>query len=103
METKEMLEGSTESTEWTWGLELSFLTCAEYGGLGLDFSYSAAVAEELGSIRCGGIPMAIGVQSDMATPALARYCPGKETCIVFSDFIILRSCQWTLSHGYFIF
>lgn len=45
----------------------------EYGGLGLDFSYSVAVAEELGSIRCGGVPMAIGVQSDMATPALARF------------------------------
>lgn len=49
------------------------LSCIEYGGLGLDFSYSVAVAEELGNIRCGGIPMAIGVQSDMATPALARY------------------------------
>ncbi|KAK2836393.1 hypothetical protein Q7C36_014262 [Tachysurus vachellii] len=45
----------------------------EYGGLGLDFSYSVAVAEELGNINCGGIPMAIGVQSDMATPALARF------------------------------
>ncbi|TKS88550.1 putative acyl-CoA dehydrogenase 6 [Collichthys lucidus] len=45
----------------------------EYGGLGLDFSYSVAVAEELGNIRCGGVPMAIGVQSDMATPALARF------------------------------
>ncbi|PIK43087.1 hypothetical protein BSL78_20063 [Apostichopus japonicus] len=45
----------------------------EYGGLGLDFSYSIAVAEELGNIDCGGIPMAIGVQTDMATPALARY------------------------------
>ncbi|XP_063042022.1 probable acyl-CoA dehydrogenase 6 [Engraulis encrasicolus] len=45
----------------------------EYGGLGLDFSYSVAVAEELGSINCGGIPMAIGVQTDMATPALARF------------------------------
>uniref|UniRef100_A0A4W3JEQ5 Zgc:85777 n=1 Tax=Callorhinchus milii TaxID=7868 RepID=A0A4W3JEQ5_CALMI len=45
----------------------------EYGGLGLDFSYSMAVAEELGHIRCGGVPMAIGVQSDMATPALARF------------------------------
>ena len=44
----------------------------EYGGLGLDFSYSLAVAEELGSIKCGAIPMAIGVQTDMATPALAR-------------------------------
>jgi len=45
----------------------------EYGGLGLDYSYSLAVAEELGNIRCGGIPMAIGVQTDMATPALARF------------------------------
>lgn len=48
---------------------------AEYGGLGLDFSYSVAVSEELGNIRCGGVPMAIGVQTDMATPALARYSP----------------------------
>ncbi|XP_028672918.1 probable acyl-CoA dehydrogenase 6 [Erpetoichthys calabaricus] len=45
----------------------------EYGGLGLDYSYNIAVAEELGNIRCGGIPMAIGVQSDMTTPALARF------------------------------
>ncbi|XP_061839222.1 probable acyl-CoA dehydrogenase 6 [Nerophis lumbriciformis] len=45
----------------------------EYGGLGLDFSYSVAVSEELGNIRCGGIPMAIGVQTDMTTPALARF------------------------------
>ncbi|XP_075683838.1 putative acyl-CoA dehydrogenase 6 [Rhinoderma darwinii] len=45
----------------------------EYGGMGLDFSYSLAIAEELGNIHCGGIPMAIGVQSDMATPALARF------------------------------
>ncbi|XP_033121799.1 probable acyl-CoA dehydrogenase 6 [Anneissia japonica] len=45
----------------------------EYGGLGLDFTFSLAVAMELGSVNCGGIPMAIGVQSDMATPALARF------------------------------
>ncbi|KAM6086910.1 putative acyl-CoA dehydrogenase 6 [Chlamydotis macqueenii] len=45
----------------------------EYGGMGLDFSYSVAVAEELGSIRCGGIPMAIGVQAGMTTPALTRF------------------------------
>jgi citronellyl-CoA dehydrogenase len=44
-----------------------------YGGLGLDFSYSAVVAEALGVCTCGGIPMAIGVQSDMATPALHRF------------------------------
>ncbi|KAK3788853.1 hypothetical protein RRG08_048857 [Elysia crispata] len=45
----------------------------EYGGLGLDYSYSAAVAEELGNINCGAVPMAIGVQTDMATPALAKF------------------------------
>ncbi|KAM9304582.1 putative acyl-CoA dehydrogenase 6 [Morus bassanus] len=45
----------------------------EYGGMGLDFSYNVAVAEELGNIHCGGIPMAIGVQVGMATPALTRF------------------------------
>jgi citronellyl-CoA dehydrogenase len=45
----------------------------EFGGLGLDYSYSMAMAEALGHIRCGGVPMAIGVQTDMATPALARF------------------------------
>jgi citronellyl-CoA dehydrogenase len=45
----------------------------EYGGLGLDFSYAMVVAEELGAIPCGGVPMAIGVQTDMCTPALARF------------------------------
>ncbi|MFT4103656.1 MAG: acyl-CoA dehydrogenase family protein [Burkholderiaceae bacterium] len=45
----------------------------EYGGLGLDYSYSVAMAEAMGVIHCGGIPMAIGVQTDMATPALARF------------------------------
>ena len=35
----------------------------EYGGLGLDFSYNMALAEELGSVRCSAIPMAIGVQT----------------------------------------
>jgi citronellyl-CoA dehydrogenase len=45
----------------------------EYGGLGLDWSYSAVVAETLGWINCGAVPMAIGVQTDMATPALARF------------------------------
>ncbi|HXG29775.1 MAG TPA: acyl-CoA dehydrogenase family protein [Nevskiales bacterium] len=44
-----------------------------YGGLGLDYSYSVAFAEALGHCSCAGIPMAIGVQTDMATPALARY------------------------------
>ena len=45
----------------------------EYGGLGLPYSFNLAVAEELGTIHCHGIPLAIGVQTDMATPALATF------------------------------
>jgi len=45
----------------------------EYGGAGLDGSYAMVMAETLGHSRCGGVPMAIGVQTDMATPALARF------------------------------
>ncbi|NYT63049.1 acyl-CoA dehydrogenase family protein [Alcaligenaceae bacterium] len=45
----------------------------EYGGAGLDYSYAVAMAETLSHIPCGGIPMAIGVQTDMCTPALARF------------------------------
>ena len=44
-----------------------------YGGAALDYSYAVAMAEALGFIHCGGIPMAIGVQTDMCTPALARF------------------------------
>jgi citronellyl-CoA dehydrogenase len=44
-----------------------------YGGAALDYSYGMVFAETLGAIRCGGVPMAIGVQTDMATPALARF------------------------------
>ena len=44
-----------------------------YGGMGLDYSYSMLMAETLGFIDCGGVPMAIGVQTDMCTPALARF------------------------------
>src|SRR6516162_1590659 len=45
----------------------------EFGGMGLDYSYAMVMAEELGNISSGSVPMAIGVQTDMATPALARY------------------------------
>ena len=44
-----------------------------YGGGGLDYSYAMAMAEALGHVDCGGVPMAIGVQTDMCTPALARF------------------------------
>ena len=45
----------------------------DYGGMALDYSYSVVMAEALGDIDCGALPMAIGVQTDMATPALARF------------------------------
>src|SRR3984893_2394149 len=44
-----------------------------YGGQGLDYSYAMVMAEEPGHIECGSGAMAIGVQTDMATPALARF------------------------------
>src|ERR1044072_6349449 len=44
-----------------------------YGGMGLDYSYQMVVTEELGTCRGGSVPMALGVQTDMATPALARW------------------------------
>ncbi len=45
----------------------------EFGGSGLDYSYGLVFAETVGTIHCGALPMAIGVQTDMATPALARF------------------------------
>lgn len=44
-----------------------------YGGMGLDYSYEIVFCEELGRVASGGVSMAIGVQTDMATPALANY------------------------------
>ncbi|MAL78465.1 MAG: acyl-CoA dehydrogenase [Sneathiella sp.] len=45
----------------------------EYGGSGLDYSYEAVASEALGYIACGGVAMGIGVQTNMSTPALARF------------------------------
>jgi citronellyl-CoA dehydrogenase len=44
-----------------------------YGGMGLDYSYQIVFSEELGAVRSGGVSMGIGVQTDMATPALAKF------------------------------
>jgi len=65
-----------------------------YGGAGLDYSYSVALAEELANINCGGVPMALGVQTDMATPALARFGsePLKQEFLVPSIAGDLVSC-----------
>jgi citronellyl-CoA dehydrogenase len=44
-----------------------------YGGQGLDYSYHAVFLEALGSSLTNGLGMGVAVQTDMATPALARY------------------------------
>ena len=44
----------------------------EFGGSGLDYSYAMAFAEELGQINCGGVPMAIGVQTDSHASAMMK-------------------------------
>ena len=56
----------------TWG-SLGSRIPQEYGGMGGDYWYNLAMAEELARVKCGGIPMAIHVQTDMATPALNQY------------------------------
>ena len=100
----------------------------EYGGAGLDYSFSMIMAESLGHIDCGGVPMAIGVQTDMATPALARFgshelkeeflrpantsCAGKlsaasqaSTCGLISSAMkrfsvrLISSCSWVSCIG----
>lgn len=43
------------------------------GGEGADHSFQMIAAEELGRSASAGVAMAIGVQSMMATPSLARY------------------------------
>lgn len=44
-----------------------------YGGMGLDYSFAMIAAEALGSVNAAGVALSIGVQTDMATPALARF------------------------------
>jgi len=45
----------------------------EFGGQGLDYKYNCAFLEALGHSDSAGIAMAIGVQTDCSTPALANF------------------------------
>lgn len=45
----------------------------KYGGMGLDYSYNLVAAEELGTCHAGGVPLSVGVQTDMCTPAITRF------------------------------
>ena len=44
-----------------------------YGGLDADHSFQMVAAEELGGAHAAGVPLAIGVQTMMATPSLAEF------------------------------
>jgi citronellyl-CoA dehydrogenase len=44
-----------------------------FGGQGADHSYTVILGEELGRVDTLGLAMATGVQTDMATPSLARF------------------------------
>jgi citronellyl-CoA dehydrogenase len=52
---------------------LGITRAEKYGGLALDWSYTLAFAEALGETNCGSVPLSVGVQTDMATPALANF------------------------------
>jgi citronellyl-CoA dehydrogenase len=52
---------------------LGITRAEKYGGLALDWSYTLAFAEALGEVNGGSVPMSVGVQTDMATPALANF------------------------------
>lgn len=45
----------------------------QYGGLNLDFWYTVIWMEELGAIEVGGVPMSVTVQTEISTPAIAKY------------------------------
>jgi citronellyl-CoA dehydrogenase len=56
--------------------ELGFLGLAydpADGGQGADHLFTVVLAEEFGRCDHGSLPMALGVQTDMATPSLARH------------------------------
>lgn len=45
----------------------------EVGGQGGDYFMGMILAEELARSGCGGVPMAVGVQTDMATPPIFKF------------------------------
>ncbi|MDY6823487.1 MAG: acyl-CoA dehydrogenase family protein [Thermodesulfobacteriota bacterium] len=45
----------------------------KYGGEGLDYWYETVMLEEMARIDCGGVPMAVAVQTNMATPAIDEF------------------------------
>jgi alkylation response protein AidB-like acyl-CoA dehydrogenase len=56
--------------------ELGFLGLhypTEYGGQGGDYFCSVVLSEEIARCRCGGLGMAVAVQTDMASPPILKF------------------------------
>ena len=56
--------------------ELGFLGLhypTEYAGQGGDYFASVVLSEEMARCRCGGLGMAVAVQTDMATPPILKF------------------------------
>jgi len=56
--------------------ELGFLGLRyppEYGGQGGDYFSAVVLSEEMAKLACGGLGMAVAVQSEMATPPVFRF------------------------------
>lgn len=68
----------------------------KYGGMGLDYSYQIAFAEQTGLIASGGVAMALGVQTDMASPALAKH-GSEELCEEFLKPAITGECVLSIA------
>ena len=71
--------GQIPKSIWPRMGELGFLGVEydeKYGGAGADFLTTAVLCEELGRSRCAALAMAVGVQTDMASPHL--YWTGSE-------------------------
>ncbi len=67
--------GYTPKSLWKRCGEMGFLGInysEAYGGMGLDYHYTAILAEELSACGSPGVAMGLLVQSSMATPALAE-------------------------------
>ena len=45
----------------------------EYGGQGGDYFSAVVLSEEMARVHCGGLGMAVAVQTEMATPPVARF------------------------------
>jgi len=69
-------QGFTPKSLWKKCGKLGFLGITyleQYGGMEADYTYMAILHEEMGKCGSCGVALGISVQTDMSTPALAKY------------------------------